>query len=167
MENKKLKKTSEVIEFKLVDLEKKGFSEKNYEDYGLKSSDIKEGGCKIGFNLRIDDKKGIIILAILAEFFSHINKQECKLFSIETVHKFKLKKIGEIVKKNKNNIFNIPDAFVNHLLGIAIGGTRGMLAASITVPEYKKIFLPLVVTSNLLDSYKRTMSDKTVNDKKK
>jgi len=159
MANEGLKKTTEIIEFKIIDLEIKSFSEKNYEEYGLKASDIKEGGCKIGFNLKIDNKKGIIALSILAEFFSHINKQECKLFSIETVHKFKLKKFGELFKKNKNNIFNIPDAFVNHLLGIAIGGTRGMLAASIKIPEYKKIILPLVVTSRLLDSYKQSVND--------
>ncbi len=92
----------------------------------------------------------------MAEFFSNTEKKD-KLFSIETVHKFKLKDFKGLFKKNKENQFNIPDSLLNHLIGIAIGGTRGMIAASTKNPKYKKIILPLVITSQLLDTYKNKL----------
>lgn len=157
MTNEELKTNSEIIEFKIVGLEIISFSEKNYAEYGLKTSDIKGGMCKIGLNFKIDAKKGIIALAILAEFFPGIDNKEFKLISIETVHRFKLKKFKELFKENENDPFILPDNFLIHLLGIALGGTRGMLAASIKITEYKKIVLPLVVTREMFDSYKQAV----------
>jgi len=158
MANKKLNKSPEIIEFKLIDLEIKSFSEKNFAEYGLTSADFKVakvGTCNIGFNLKIDNKKGLIALPMIVEFFLGLNNKSYKLFSIETVHTFKLKKVGDLFKKNENDQYNMPDAFISHILGIAIGGTRGMLVASNKIPEYKKIMLPLIPTSHLIDSYKK------------
>ena len=155
MTSKELKETLDTVKFKIIDIEIKSFSETDYKEFGLEESNIKEGGCNVGFNLNIDDKKGIIALPILAEFFPNKKKKECKLFSIETVHRFKLKDFKELLKKNKNGLYNLPDSLLLHLLGIAIGGTRGMIVASIKIPEYKKIILPLVITSHLLDIYKQ------------
>ncbi len=162
MENEDKKNLQEKIEFKLIDLNIKQFLEMNYSDYELTSSDMKAGGkCHIGLNIKIDNKKGMIELGMLAEFFHKMNPEKFKLLSIETVHKFKIKRFVELFKEN-DELYDIPDGFLGHLLGIAIGGTRGMLAASIKIPEYKKIILPLVSTSELLKSVKQKMQTKKI-----
>ena len=153
MENKVVKKERKKVEFKINDITLKRFSETDFKNYGLKESDLDNGGCNIGFKIAVDNNNKMIALSILAEFFADV--KDNILFSIETVHEFKIKYFNRLFKKQEGGLYDIPDAILMHLLGIAIGGTRGMIVASVQIPQYKKIFLPLITTSQLLDAYKK------------
>ena len=157
MEDKKKKMG---VFFKLHNADIIEYSEKNFSEYGFKATDVKKGPCEIGFNIKGSPKKGLISIFLMAKFYLKQNKKNYELFTIETVHKFKIKNFSATFKPNKKGkmLYNMPDMFVKHILGIAIGGTRGMLIASNKNPRYKNIILPLLDISKLLDSYKRKIT---------
>jgi hypothetical protein len=76
------------------------------------------------------------------------------LFGIETIYKYKIVDLNKNYRNEDIKSYQIPDVFMNTLLATAISGTRGMLAALNTTPEYQKIYLPMVTTENLLKGLK-------------
>lgn len=121
-----------------------------YENHlDLEKEKVKKGKCNIGFGLNVDSKQGRLSFPIKVEFFPNTG-ENVPLFGIETVHSFTIKDFQNHLKKDENGKFHIPDGLIERLLGLAISGTRGMLVASVNLPEYKKVFLPLVDISRLL-----------------
>lgn len=143
------------IDFKIAEIKKITFFEKDFNQYELKSADLKKGTCNIGFNVVPDYEEGTISIPFRANFYVKSGDNDFELFGIETIHRFKIKKFAQHFKKDENDKVDIPDEFVGKLLGIAVGGTRGMLVALNTVAKYNKILLPLIDTSKLLGLMKK------------
>jgi len=119
----------------------------SFYENNVPNEQIKKGKCNIGFGLNVDSKKGKLIFPVKVDFFT---EDDVSIFGIETIHAFKIKDFESHIKKDEDGEYNIPNGLIERLLGLAISGTRGMLVVSVTLPEYKKIFLPLVDISKLL-----------------
>lgn len=149
-------KKDKSIEFRIEEIKIINYFEKDFSEYGLKSTDIKNGSCQVGLNIGFDSKKGTISIPVKATFYVKSNDKDLEIFGIETVHVYKIKKFNKQFKEDENKQFDIPDHLLKSLIGTSVGGTRGMILASKKIPEYKKINLPLLNTSHLLGLFKKS-----------
>lgn len=141
---RKKKPVGEPVSFNIASISTIRFYE-NQIELGPKE----QGKCQLGFGLNIDSKNGRLIFPMKVKFFS-VSDNQNPFLGIETVHSFSVPNFSKLFKKDANGKFYIPDGLIERLLGLAISGTRGMLVASVTIPEYKKLFLPIVDISRLL-----------------
>lgn len=146
------------IEYKIDSINIIKHSQINFSNYGLKSSDIKNGECQIGMNIKIEaDKSCISFPMIVAMFLVHEGKQY-ELFSTEAIYTYKIKKFRSLFMTDDPNNYNIPDLFMRTLIGTALSGMRGIMFALTTITEYKRLILPLIPTSKILEEVKKAQS---------
>ena len=81
------------------------------------------------------------------------NKYE--LFSTEAIYRYRIKKFKSLFVTDDPDKYEIPDAFMRTLIGTSLSGMRGIMIALTTIAEYKKIILPLIGTSKLLEEIKK------------
>lgn len=153
---------SEKIEYKIDSINIINHTEKDFSEYGLKPSDIKTGDCQIRLGLVIDKDKSYITIPMKIGFFTEHENKKCELFSTEAEYIYRIKKFKSLFITSDPNKYDIPDAFIRTLIGTALSGMRGIMIASTTIPEYKKIILPLIGTSNLLEEIKKKQLEMTV-----
>lgn len=147
-----IKKT---IEYKIDSIEIINHTQKHFSEFALKSSDIKKGECQIGLDIRIEGDKSCIVIPVKVVMFMEHRGNKYELFSAEAVYTYKVKKFKSLFIANKPNQYTIPDTFMQTLIGTALGGMRGIMIASTTISEYKKLILPLIETSKLLEEFKK------------
>jgi hypothetical protein len=157
MDKTNITKANKTIEYKIDSIKVINHAEKHFSKCGLKSSDIKNGHCKIGINIHIDPNKSLIAIPMKVTVFSD-GKAKHELFRTEAIYTFKIKKFKAQFNTNEQGVSNIPDAFMRTLIGTALGGMRGIMVASTTIAEYKNIILPLIETSQILENVKDAQS---------
>ena len=146
------------IEYKIDSIEIINHTQKHFSEYGLKSSDIKNGECQIGIDIRIENNKSCIAIPMKVVMFMEHEGKKYELFSTEAVYAYKIKKFKSLFMTNESDKYTIPDAFMRTLIGTALSGMRGIIVASTTIAEYKKIILPMIETSKLLEEVKKAQS---------
>lgn len=147
--------TEQKIEYKIDSINIINHSEKHFSEYGLKSSDIKKGYCQIGIDIRIEGDKSCIVIPMKVVMSMDHEGKKYELFSAEAVYTYKIKKFKSLFMANESDKHMIPDIFMKTLIGTALGGMRGIMFASTSIAEYKKIILPLIETSKLLEEIKK------------
>ncbi|MDX9815789.1 MAG: hypothetical protein RBT06_02480 [Smithellaceae bacterium] len=145
-------KTRLKFEFKIDEIKKTKHFENDFREYGLNQQDIKNGKINLNIGLGFDQKKELVFFNIKVNCFSMDGKH--LLFGIETLFKYKIVDLNKLYRSEETKSYQIPDHFMNTLLGAAISGTRGMLAALNTTPEYQKIFLPMIQADQLIKDLK-------------
>lgn len=158
MTDTKLKKDKIKLAYRVDSIEIVNHSEKNFSEYGLKKSQIKNGDCEIGLNIQIDPEKGSIAIPIKVVVHSEHEGSRYELFSNEVIYTFKVKNFKEQLNTNEQGQYDIPDTFMRTLIGATVGGMRGIMVALTTIDEYKKIILPLIDTSTLFEVVKKAQS---------
>jgi len=154
---------TEKIEYKIDSINIISHTQKDFSEYGLKSSDIKSGKCQLRLGLVIDSDKSCITIPMkITVSVEHENKKH-ELFSTEAEYTYRIKKMKSLFIANEADKYDIPDEFIRTLIGTALSGMRGIMVASTTIPEYKKIILPLIGTSNLLEEIKKKQLEMTSN----
>jgi len=152
MATRKIEKTkSELkpISFRIASIRTNEFYEKDYTQYGIEEGKIEQGYCNIGFGLKVDAEKGTLTFPIKVDFYVK-EDEKASLFGVETAHSFVIKDFKSQISQDKEGKYDIPDYLIERMLGIALSATRGILVASVTIPEYKRILLPLIDTKKLI-----------------
>jgi hypothetical protein len=144
-----------IIEYKIDSIDIINHTQKHFSDYDLRSSDIKKAECQIGIDIRIKGDKSCIAIPMKVVMASEHEGKKCEFFSTEAVYTYRIKKFKSLFMTDKPNQYKIPDEFMRILIGTALGGMRGIMVASTTIAEYKKIILPLIETSKLLEDIKK------------
>jgi len=157
MTTKKIEKTKsdlKPISYRIGSIRTNEFYEKDYTEYGIKEEELKGGHCNIGFGLKVEAEKGRLIFPMKVDFYVK-GDEKARLFGVQTVHSFIIKDFKKQIIQDKQGKYDLPDYLIERLLGIVLGGTRGILVASVTIPEYKKIILPLIDTKKLMIEMKK------------
>jgi len=142
------------IEYKIEKVEVLKFYENNPEDYKLEKSQYSSSDVDIGFGLRVNDVNETIDI-ILSTVFNSNDEKKIKLFSLDSLFRFKILNFkSSIVKTDKNN-YKIPDNFLYIMLETSLSGARGMIVPLVTIPEYKHLLLPLINPMNLIKRIKK------------
>lgn len=150
---------NKIIEYKIDSINITNHTQKHFSEYGLKSSDIKNGNCQIGIDISIEDDKSCIAIPMKVVMSMEHEGNKYELFSTEAVYTYRIKKFKSLFVMNEPGKYTIPDGFMRTLMGTALGGMRGIMVASTTIAEYKKIILPLIETSKLLEEVKKAQSE--------
>lgn len=161
----KAKKTNidKTIEYKIDSINIINHTQKHFSEYGLKSSDIKNGESTIGIDIRIEgDKSRIAILMKVVMSLKH-EGEKYELFSTEAIYTYIIKNFKSLFVMNEPDKYIIPDIFMRTLIGTALSGMRGIMFALTTIAEYKKIILPMIETSKILEEVKKAHSEKKSN----
>lgn len=151
------------IEYKIDSINIINHSEKHFSEYGLNSSDIKNGDCEIGIDIRIDADKSCIAIPMKVSMFLMHKDSKNELFGAEAIYTYRIKKFKSLFEMNEQGNFVIPDTFMRSLIGTALSGMRGIMIASTTIAEYRKIILPMIETSKILENVKKAHSEMTPN----
>jgi hypothetical protein len=154
MDKPKVATKSKTVEYKIDSLRIINHTEKPFSEYGLTSSDIKKGSCQIGLNIHIDAPKSTISIPVKVVVSTEHESKQYELFTTEAMFTFKIKRFASLFKTKEPDKYKIPDAVMRTLIGTVVGGVRGIMVASCTVAEYKKIILPFVDTAKMLESVK-------------
>ena len=148
-------KTKEIkLEFKIEEIKKISHFEKDFKEYGLLSSDIKDGQMNLNLGLGFDQKNELAVFNI--KINCHTMDSKYLLFGIESVFKYKIKNLNKNFRNEEIQSYQLPKILMNILIGAAISGTRGMMAALNTTPEYQKIYLPIVPTKKFIEDLENT-----------
>ena len=147
-----------ILEFRIDEIKKISHFEKDFKDYGLKADEIKEGKMNLNIGLGFDQKNELAIINIKVN--CHTKDGKYLLFGIETIFKYKIMNLNKNYRNEKIQSYQLPKALMNILVGAAISGTRGMMAALNITPEYQKIYLPIIPTQKLIEDLDNTESKK-------
>jgi len=150
---------NKIIEYKIDSINIINHTQKHFSEYGLKSSDIKNGYCQIGIDIRIEGDKSCIAIPMKVDKSMDHEGNKYELFSTKAVYTYRIKKFKSLFMTNESGKYIIPDIFMRTLIGTALGGMRGIMIASTSIAEYKKIILPLMETSKLLEEIKKNKSE--------
>jgi hypothetical protein len=137
------------LEFKIDEIKKVSHFEKDFKEYGLKPSDITDGKMNLNLGVGFDQKNEIAIFSVKIKCHSKDGKY--LLFGIESIFKYYIKGLNENFRNEEIQSYQLPKPLMGVLVGTAISGTRGMMAALNTTPEYQKIYLPIVPTEKLIE----------------
>ena len=159
MDKADIASVKKTIEYKIDSINIINHSEKHFSEYGLKSSDVKNGNCEIGVDIRIADDKSCIAIPMKVAMFLEHEGNKYELFSTEAIYTYRIKKFKSLFVMNKPGSYTIPDTFMRTLIGTALSGMRGIMVASTTIAEYKKIILPMIETSKILEEVKKAHSN--------
>jgi hypothetical protein len=158
MDKANIASDKKIIEYKIESISVINHSEKHFSEYGLKSSDIKNGYCEIGINIKIDADKSCIAIPVKVIVSLKHENNKYELFSTEAIYTFRIKRFKTQFETNEHGKYMISDTLMRTLIGTAMGGMRGIMVASNTIAEYRKIILPLIDTSSLLNTIKKAQS---------
>jgi hypothetical protein len=150
MNEKKIKIPN--IQYRLEEIKKINFFQRDYESLGLTKQEIKKGD--VSLSSKIDFKEQGVVFWLKSDFFIEKDSIRKDLFGIETSYSFAVKNFKKIFYDEELNVWNVPDPIMGTFMGITVSGTRGMLAALVTDPDYSKIYLPLVNPIELLKGLK-------------
>ncbi len=154
MNGKVQKNQKNRVEFKLLQIKKIYHFERDLSEYNLTKKDIKNGQFEMVVKIKIDGERGKIFFGIKADFTYKKKNGSIKLFGIESLFKFQVKRFKSVIKSKELGKFTIPDPLMVAFLNIALSGTRGMLAALNTDPVYGNVFIPLTNPTDLYKSFK-------------
>lgn len=146
---------NKIIEYKIDSINIINHTQKHFSEYGLKSSDIKNGDCQIGIDIMIEGNKSCISIPIKVVMSVEHESNKYELFSTEAVYTYRIKKFKSLFVINEPDKYVIPDAFMRTLIGTSLGGMRGIMVALTTIAEYKIFILPMIETSKLLEEIKK------------
>lgn len=146
------KKQPKKIHFKIDSIRKINHFENHFLDLDLEKSILKKHRYDFGVRFKIDEKHGTIELQIKTNFYLDVDSKKINLFGIESSHKFKIKEFKKHISLPECDEYDIPDGLMSTFLGIAISGTRSMLAAMNSTPEYNKLLLPPINPVDILKS---------------
>ena len=146
------------IEYKIDSINILNHSEKHFSEYGLNSSDIKNGDCEIGIDIRIDADNSCIAIPMKVSMFLRHKDNKNELFCAEAIYTYRIRKFKSLFEMNEQGNYVIPDTFMRSLIGTALSGMRGIMVASTTIAEYRKIILPMIETSKILENVKKAHS---------
>lgn len=144
------KKQPKKIHFKIDSIRKINHFENHFLDLDLEKSILKKHKFNFGVRFKIDDKNGTIEVQIQTNFYIDVDSKKINLFGIESSHKFKIKEFNKYILIPECDEYDIPDGLMITFLGIAISGTRSMLATMNSTPEYNKLLLPLINPADIL-----------------
>lgn len=159
MNKAKIASGKKTVEYKIDSINIINHSEKHFSEYGLKSSDIKNGNCEIGINIKIDGDKSCISIPMKVAMFLEHEGNKYELFSTEANYTYRIKKFKSLFITSESHKYIIPDILMRTLIGTALGGMRGIMVASTNIAEYKKIILPMIETSKILEEIKNRQSE--------
>jgi len=148
-----------IVEYKIDSINIVNHSEKHFSEYGLKSSNIKNGECEIGINVKIEGDKSCIAVPMKVVMFLEHEGNKYELFSTEAIYTYRIKKFKSLFITNESHKYVIPDVFMRTLIGTALSGMRGIMVASTAIAEYKKLILPMLETSKILEEIKNRQSE--------
>lgn len=117
--------------------------------------DLKNTDVAVTAEIRIDKKKGTIEIIIDAVFSIGKGDSRQELFRIKSSHIFMIRDFNKTFTIKKNNQVNIPDPLIMNFIGVAVSGTRGMIAARNQYHEYKDIILPLIDVKPMIEDIKK------------
>lgn len=143
------------IEYKIDSINIINHTQKHFSEHGLKPSDIKSGECQIGIDIIIEADKSSIAIPMKVVMSMEHESNKYELFSTEAIYRYRIKKFKSLFVTDDPDKYEIPDAFMRTLIGTALSGMRGIMIALTTIAEYKKIILPLIGTSKLLEEIKK------------
>jgi len=153
--NKKEQELTTKIEFRIIEIKKISYFEKDFLEFELKEEDITHGNLALGLELKIDGEQGVLSFIIKANFYYNKDSENYELFGVEALYRFQVKDFKSSFACNKVGEYKIPDGLMLTFLDISTSGTRGMLSVLNTNPAYRKIILPLVDKQQLLSSLKK------------
>lgn len=149
--------TKNKLEFRIVSIKKQSYFQNEYSKYGLGTSDIKKGFVKVKTNVQNENKNGVVSIILNIVFGTNKGKKYYELFGIEAVHNFQIRNFAKIFSNVQKDSFNIPDELMIMFLNISLSGTRGMIVALNTNPDYSNIILPIINPKDLLEEIKKNM----------
>ncbi|MDY0093669.1 MAG: hypothetical protein RBT80_13300 [Candidatus Vecturithrix sp.] len=158
MDKSSTQNAHKTIEYRIDSINIINHFEKHFSEYGLKSSDIKNGDCEIGIDIRIKADKSCIAIPMKVSMSVMHDDNKCELFATEAIYTFGIKKFKSLFAMNEQGDYVIPDTFMRILIGTALSGMRGIMIASTTIAEYKKIILPMIETSKILENLNQAHS---------
>lgn len=144
------------IYFNIDSIRKISHFENNFRDFGLDKTNLDQYKFNFNVGLRINSEEGSITYQIKVSFHIEIDSEKYDLFGIETAHKFIIKDFKKLFSKSDCDEFSIPDDLMTNVLSISISGTRSMLAALNSTPEYTKILVPPIDPKDVLEKIKRS-----------
>lgn len=152
METKNQKKEVK-ISFKLDQIERLKYFENNPKDIGW----TKKSELKTGFTIQTDfliDPK-IKAINITLDIVCSVKEDDQKdLFGIKTRFSFTIKDFEKLLTNKDGSVVELPDGLVLVLVSISYSTVRGMLEELKSNKEYKKIFLPVIDSKNLVNKNK-------------
>lgn len=163
MDKAKTISIDKTIEYKIDSIDVINHTQKHFSEYGLKSSDIKNGDCQIGIDIRIEADNSCIAIPMKIVMSMEHEGDKYELFVTEAIYIYRIKKFKSLFLTSDHDKYEIPDAFMRILIGTALSGMRGIMVALTTIPEYKKVLLPLIETSKLLEEIKKNKSEMPLN----
>lgn len=146
-----------LVSYKLSEIRKKSYFQKSLEELGLSKSSIKKGQAKIGTQLTVRKKDSSVVIGLDVRFTAKKDERDIELFGIETEHIFHIKNVNDLFAEENENEINIPKSLVLAFLNVSVSGTRGMLVALNSNPDYAKIYLPLVDHLKIVDHIFKTV----------
>ncbi|MDY0016382.1 MAG: hypothetical protein WC212_00285 [Candidatus Delongbacteria bacterium] len=154
MSGKELK--TKTIQINVVEVKKLSYYETLLDSFKEKFT-IDKKNIPIDFSISfgIDFKNNLFMLELGVVFKN--NKKDKVLFGISTYHKFYISDIKSILKEEAGGKSSVNKTFLANLLGIAISGTRGMLAVLNTSDDYKDIYLPIINPMAIIENSKQNL----------
>ena len=152
-------KKSIEVSFKIEEIKKISHSEINFKEYGIKSSEVSNGDYNVSIGIKFEVEESTIEILVNSRYhLKNGENEDINLFELNNSYIFKIKNFKKVfnVKKRDENDYdiNIPDEFIANLLNISIAGARGMQAVLNTVPEYKKLYIPLLNTMEIIKDFR-------------
>jgi len=131
------------IDLKIENIKKIDYSEKSHLIFenGTVVLDDASIGLLTALNFSAQEKYIDVILKV--DFYKNISEKRYDLFSIKTSNIFKILNYNEVIHKDSDEKFTVPNGLMRLLFDVSISNTRGMLAVLNTKPEYSKLVLPL------------------------
>jgi len=142
------------IEFSIQHIKKLQFIETDPSLLGIEKKSFPEAKIDMGFGLIPNDKLEMVSIQMNADFYIIENEQKIVLFGIRTEYAFKIKDFTNVFQMAKDGKVTIPDVFMHIFLNVTIAGTRGMIAALITVEKYRHLILPPLDMGRILTEMK-------------
>ena len=102
------------LEFKIMEIKKISHFEKDFQQYGLSSSDVRDGSMNLNLGLSFDQKNELAIFNIKINCHTLDNKY--LLFGIESVFKYKIKGINENFRNDDIQSYQLPKPLMSVLV---------------------------------------------------
>lgn len=118
-------------------------------------TDLNENHLKmqLGFNLSPDMSKNFFTVTIMMSYKYEVNGMDQDLVNLDVANVFEIQNIADYFEFKDNN-FNDKAKLVPQMLNVAIGSTRGMLAAKVAGTILSKYPLPIIDVNTILSNSK-------------
>ncbi len=154
MSGKELK--TKTIQINVVEVKKLSYYEKLLDAFDERF-EIDKKKIPVDFSIKfgIDFPNNLFTLELSVDFKN--NNKNNLLFGITTLHKFHISDVRLMLNELEDGKSSINKIFLANLLGIAISGTRGMLAVLNTSEDYKDVYLPIINPMVIIENSKQNL----------